>query len=185
MGSLPFSKITCRHGWCMSDHALFQLGCDKTVIVRIVRKSAVRAALDVFLFTDVLKRAATTIVERIERTITKKAVERSGSDIFVTREISTFRVFKKFVTVFHGHHHSQNIPIRAAIVRLRRSCFRGGSKTEPQPNTRCKQSLFRQNPRPSQGGFYHDDLGRFSDLRQRCQSLLNRFLRQQDTDQWP
>ena len=79
----------------------FQFGNDNIVIVRIVRKSAVRAALDVFFITDVLKRTAAMFTERIEWTITKQAVERSRSDSFVARKISTFHIFKKFIIVFH------------------------------------------------------------------------------------
>ena len=85
----------------MCEHTRFQLGRDKPVIVRIVRKIAIRATLDVLRFADVLERAAAMFAERIERTITKQAVERSGSRIFVTGKIPAFRVCKVFVAVFH------------------------------------------------------------------------------------
>ena len=106
--------------WYMSEHGLFHFGNDKTKIVRIMRKSAIRTTFDVLQFADVLERTAAMFAERIQRTITKQAVERNGSDIFVTRKIATLRVFKKFVAVLHDN----ILPflIRAAIVRLRR-CF--------------------------------------------------------------
>ena len=85
----------------MSKHDLFQLGRNKAVIVRIVGKIAVRATLDVMRLADVLKRAAAMFAERIKRTITKQAVEWSGSRIVVTGKIPAFRVCKVFVAVFH------------------------------------------------------------------------------------
>ena len=85
----------------MCEQTRFQPGRDKPVIVGIVRKIAVRATFDVMRFTDVLERAAAMFAERIKRTITKQAVERSGSRIVVTGKIPAFRVCKVFVAVFH------------------------------------------------------------------------------------
>ena len=80
---------------------LFQPGNDKTELVRIVGQHTVHAAFDILLIADVFERTAAMFAQLIERTITKQAVERSGSGIFVTRKKSAFPVFKKFVTVFH------------------------------------------------------------------------------------
>jgi len=80
---------------------LFQLGNDKVVIVRIVRKDAFRAAFDILRLADVFKSTAAAIVEQIKRAITKKAIERLRRDMIVTRKPFAFRISKKFVTVFH------------------------------------------------------------------------------------
>ena len=88
-----------RFGIPMLD--LFQFGNDEIVIVWIMRKNTFRTTLDILRYADVLAIAAAIFFERIERTITKQAVETGGRDIFMTRKIATFRVCKKIVTVFH------------------------------------------------------------------------------------
>ena len=86
-----------------ADHVLIQLGGNKTIIVWIVRKSTFRATLDVFLLADVFERTAAMFAERIQRTITKQAVESFGIAIFVAGKIATLDVSEKFVSAFcHG-----------------------------------------------------------------------------------
>ena len=80
---------------------LFQFGNDEIVIVRVMGKSTFRTTLDVLRYADILAIATAIFFERIERTITKQAVETGGRNIFMTRKIATFRVCKKIVTVFH------------------------------------------------------------------------------------
>jgi len=82
-------------------HGFFQFGNDVVVVVWVMRKCAFRATLDIMQCTDVLEIAAAMLIERIEWTITKQAVETDGRDIFMTRKIAAFRVCKKFGTVFH------------------------------------------------------------------------------------
>ena len=87
------------HTGLFAVDGVFQLGCDKTVVVFSVRHHTVCAVFYTLFSISEISSAAFS--EEIQRTVTEQTVEIVRVCLLVTGEILTVFICKVFETVFH------------------------------------------------------------------------------------
>ena len=81
---------------------LLQFGSDLVIVSRFMGENAIRAVLDFFRFTRILKVSTALVPQRIERTITKQAIELFGIALLMAWKKRALDISKIFMAVVHN-----------------------------------------------------------------------------------